>query len=212
MSTHRSVRPPRRCRRRHRRAWLGDEGTLAGFAHQGNIAPGKTQGGAGEIRDDRQREPQQVAHPGPGDDGTSAENRALHDRRAQIAVTGSSGQDMAGAEGGAPQRDPVGIQFGAGAGEGQRRVDVLGVAALTDQLPRFAAGFAEVAEVEGHHGQSRLCEPSFVLPEHHLVGGAAAVDENDGRVWARIVGQCQPGRAAVAAGREISADRHGTSV
>ena len=84
---------------------------------------------------------------------------------------------MARAKRRAPQRHARGIELGPGADEGERGIDVLEVTAEAHELARLAVRFAEMAEVEGQHGEARGREPALVLVEHHGVGGAAAMDQ-----------------------------------
>nr|WP_245679369.1 hypothetical protein [Actinomadura hibisca] len=192
------------------RARLVDERELAGTADERHVAARPSERGAQHVGDDRRGEADQVAEPGAGRDGAAVEDRALHDRRRQLRMTGGRGDHVAGAERRPPQRDPAGVEFRPRPGEGEGRVDVAGVAARADELPGLPAGLPEVPEVEGEDRQPGGREPLLVLVEHHLVRRAAAVHQHDGGVGAGPVGERQPGGDAVAAGGEGGARGHGT--
>jgi hypothetical protein len=120
------------------RAGDGHEGQVARAPGDLDVAASSPGGDAEQVGGDRPGEPAQGPPAGDERGCPAPHDRALDDDGGELGVAGGGGEDVAGAEGGAPQRDPAGVKGRVGCSERQRRVQVLALTPHAQQLAGLA--------------------------------------------------------------------------
>lgn len=128
--------------------------------------------------------------------GQAVRERALADDRGDATVAGGCLDDVAAAERGPPQRDPIVVDPIEAAGVGERGGPVAELALDVEQLPRLPAAVAEVPVGEDQRGDARVGESLGIGLEPVLAGPTEAMAEDHQR---RVlgVGHEQPGAAVI---------------
>ena len=104
----------------------------------------------------------------------------LADRGGDARVVGGGGQRVAAAHRGAEGRDPVGVDPGQRAGEGDRRAPVLELARRVEEVG-LAAAVAEAAVIEDERGEPGRREALGERPEPVAPRPREAVRHDDDR-------------------------------